>query len=219
MTESIWFKDPHAFVDQAYLGRFFPVKQMSLEEQLNAVLRFTIYFALVLLIAGRGSHILFLPIATAAGTYIMYMASSNGQESKIQGQEPLTQQGVQQNEGYADEEQRQAVASQKRCVAPTRDNPFMNVLTTDYITRPNRGEACDIQKPCVAARAEKMFDSAGTGLVRDSDDVFHRNTSSRQFVTNPSTSIPNDQSSFASWLYGGEPTCKGNDRSGCKYRT
>ena len=37
---------------------------------------------------------------------------------------------------------------------------------------------------------------------------FGRNISSRQFYTNPSTTIPNDQESFAKWCYGDMPSCK-----------
>ena len=35
----------------------------------------------------------------------------------------------------------------------------------------------------------------------DPTDVFGKNQSQRQFVTQPSTTVPNDQGAFADWLY------------------
>ena len=204
--EQIWFKDPNGFVEPDNLGRFFPIKKMILAEQLNAVLRFTIYFALVLIILGRGSHVLFIPIAVALGTYLMY-TSAQGDARTMR-------------EGLIDDKVKMKIKIEDTtCTLPSKDNPFMNVLQSDYLSAPNKGSACDIQDPEVVRVAEKMFVKAGTGLVRDSDDVFNRKASSRQFVTNPSTTIPNDQAGFASWLYGTPPSCKTSNRSECQYRT
>ena len=35
----------------------------------------------------------------------------------------------------------------------------------------------------------------------DPTDVFGKNQNQRQFITQPSTTVPNDQGSFANWLY------------------
>ena len=94
------------------------------------------------------------------------------------------------------------------CTPPKPDNPFMNVMLGDYTIDPDRGAACDIQEPMVAKQTERLFEQAGSGLIRNSDDIFHRSATSRQFVTNPSTTIPNDQSGFANWLYGNAPSFK-----------
>ena len=211
MDEVIWFKDIHAFIDPNHLGRFFPVQHMTLTEQLNATVRFAIYFSIILLIAGRSSYVLFIPIAAAGATYLMHIStldvnSTRAATTKIK-EENATQEDLVNSSTIIP------------CRKPSKDNPFMNVLQSDYSTSPNRGEACDIQDPAIASKAEKLFDQAGSGLVRDVDDVFNRRASSRQFVTNPSTTIPNDQTAFASWLYGSAPTCKPSDRSACQYRT
>ena len=52
---------------------------------------------------------------------------------------------------------------------------------------------------------EKNFDE---GLFRDISDIFGKNNSQRQFFSVPGGSIPNDQGSFAKWLYSTPPTCK-----------
>jgi hypothetical protein len=87
----------------------------------------------------------------------------------------------------------------------------MNVMLNDYVANPRRPAACDIQDPSVVADAERLHDDAGNGLPRNSDDIFHRSASSRQFVTNPITTIPNDQGTFAQWLYGQGPRTKRNN--------
>lgn len=84
----------------------------------------------------------------------------------------------------------------------------MNVMHHEYISAPQRSAACDIEEPGVLDAAERYFEDAGSGLFRDVDDPFNRKASSRQFVTNPSTTIPNDQNAFAQWLYGGAPSRK-----------
>lgn len=204
LHEPIWYDDVSAFVSPDTIMRFMPVQGMTLNEQLNAALRFAIYFAIILLIGGRSSRVLFIPILVAGGTYFMHEAAKNDVKVMREGllAKPTT---------------RCAMGNrQPPCTVPTRENPFMNVLHSDYSNNPERGPACDIQDVRVAKRAERLFEA---GLIQDSDDIFGRKTGSRQFVTNPSTTIPNDQTAFAQWLYGNKPLCKTPDRKRCMYST
>ena len=52
-------------------------------------------------------------------------------------------------------------------------------------------------------------------LYKDVSDIFSKNNSQRQFYTTPVTTIPNDQGSFADWLYKTPPTCKENNGNQC----
>lgn len=206
--DKIWFEDPRGFISADRLLIFVPVKNMTLAEQLNATLRFTLYFTILMLLVGRNSLFLLFPVVAAAITYMMY-TSARGDPAVLR--EGLSGHAVTDQTAGPDQK-----GSRKPCVAPSKDNPFMNVLQSDYAMNPQRARACDIQRASVKKKAEAMFDAAGSGLVRDADDVFHRNASSRQFVTNASTTIPNDQAAFAHWLYGQPPACKGQDRSRCQ---
>jgi hypothetical protein len=52
------------------------------------------------------------------------------------------------------------------------------------------------------------------------DDVINTDNgilAERQFFTIPSTTIPNDQTAFAKWLYGSHETCKQNQKKCLKY--
>ena len=84
----------------------------------------------------------------------------------------------------------------------------MNVLMSDYIENPNREPACPLDEEI----KEKIEESFNFNLYKglNEDDLFNRNNSQRQFYTNPATTIPNDQTSFANWLYKTSPTCKEN---------
>jgi hypothetical protein len=184
--EVIWYKDIVGFFEISRLIEFFPYNGMTLTEQLNSILRFSIYFALILIIFGKGPNTLFIPVVVALVSYMVFISTAL---------EPLEE--------------------DMTCTEPTPNNPFMNVLQSDYVDRPQRPKACDILSEEVAHDVENLH--RGT-LVRDADDVFGRKSGSRQFVANPITTIPNDQASFAKWLYGTAPTCKGS-RNKCLYRT
>lgn len=204
-TVVIWFNDLTGFISPEHLASFFPVAGMSLAEQLNALLRFSIYFAIILFIIGRTSAVFFLPLLVAIGTFFMYTAASSDpvhtrQQSEARLKEPLLQ-----------DKPKPASTPHPHCTQPTRDNPFMNVMPSDYVANPRRPAACDISDPAIAASVERLHDSAGYGLPRDGEDIFHRSATSRQFVTNPITTIPNDQTTFARWLYGQGPRIKRNN--------
>jgi hypothetical protein len=81
---------------------------------------------------------------------------------------------------------------------PTSRNPFMNVLLDEIKYNPTRGSAESVSNPVVK---QTMDDYFRVQWFSDPTDVFGKNQSQRQFVTQPSTSVPNDQGSFANWLY------------------
>jgi hypothetical protein len=96
---------------------------------------------------------------------------------------------------------------------PTTRNPFMNVLVDELLYNPMRGEAVSVQDPSVKLALDDFF---RTEFNRDPTDVFGRSQSQRQFVTMPSTGIPNDQASYQTWLYKiPGKTCKEGGREAC----
>lgn len=87
---------------------------------------------------------------------------------------------------------------------PTPENPFMNPSVTDY----NNGD------PPAASNAdddeikESVHLTFNTDLFRDVDELWERKNSQRQFYTVPNTSVPNNQTEFAKWLWHVPQTCK-----------
>jgi hypothetical protein len=96
---------------------------------------------------------------------------------------------------------------------PTTRNPFMNVLIDELKYNPTRPVATSITDPNVQIKLDDFF---RTEFTADPTDVFGRSQSQRQFVTMPSTSIPNDQNSYQNWLYKiPGKTCKEGGREAC----
>lgn len=96
---------------------------------------------------------------------------------------------------------------------PTARNPFMNVLIDEIKYNPTRPAAADITSPEVADTLDSFFRVQWSS---DPTDVFGRTQSQRQFVAQPSTSIPNDQGSYQDWLYRiPGKTCKEGGREAC----
>jgi len=96
---------------------------------------------------------------------------------------------------------------------PTAENPFMNVLIDEIKYNPQRPSAADVQDPDVADSLDAFFRVQWSS---DPTDVFGRTQSQRMFITQPATSIPNDQESFQNWLYRiPGKTCKEGGREAC----
>ncbi len=96
---------------------------------------------------------------------------------------------------------------------PTSRNPFMNILLDDIKYNPSRPEAAPINHPAVS---QTMDDYFRIQWFSDPTDVFGKTQNQRQFITQPSTTVPNDQGSFANWLYKiPGKTCKEGGREAC----
>ena len=96
---------------------------------------------------------------------------------------------------------------------PSARNLFMNVLLDEIKYNPDRPAAA----PCNNETVKQTFDDYfRVQWFSDPTDVFGKSQSQRQFVTQPSTTVPNDQGAFADWLYKiPGKTCKEGGRSAC----
>jgi hypothetical protein len=100
---------------------------------------------------------------------------------------------------------------------PTAANPFMNVLMTEFTDNPDRAPASNVEAAQVRSELDSYFE---TMFVSDPGDTFQRTQSQRQWVTMPSTTIPNDRDSYQNWLYRtAGRTCKEGDLSQCNFVT
>lgn len=192
MGERIWYTD----VRQLFAGdrwmRLVPRAGETLAAQLNAVVRFALLYAAAVLLFGGSTAVVYVPVVVATLTYAVHAQRQAMDEA---GERALHEASVERDRDHPD----------RLCTKPTRDNPYMNVLMSDYTRLPARPAACDSSSPQVSERAERHFRH---NLYSDQDDVYGRATGSRQFYTTAATTIPNDQMGFAKWLYARGPTCK-----------
>jgi hypothetical protein len=200
--EKIWYEDPARFLTRDNAAQFIPDRDMTFEQQLNALVRLALYFSLVLVIVRENPKFLFVAFAALLFTYVLHSAHVRQRRQRAA---VLEQLGVQKQPRGA------AVLGGGLCTRPTRDNPFMNVQLADLREFPSRPPACDITRRGVQRRVQRYFDA---DLPRDVGDVFGREASDRQFYTAPVTTVPNEQTEFAEWLYRTGRTCKeGNGRA------
>lgn len=100
---------------------------------------------------------------------------------------------------------------------PSDANPFMNVLINEIKDNPTRPPALTIEGKDGSNNLSDVFQ---TRMYGDPTDVFQHNQNQRTWVVQPNTSIPNDQTSFANWLFRVPGrTCKEGNNSACRTGT
>lgn len=90
---------------------------------------------------------------------------------------------------------------------PTVDNPFTNIVFSDYLDASKLAEPCNVDDLEISNEKQNLYNSS---IYRNLSDVWERENSQRMFYTTPIQTIPNNQTDFANWLYKTGPTCKEN---------
>jgi Family of unknown function (DUF5762) len=200
--DPFWTYDLSVLFDKKRLVEFVPTGDMTYEEKLNALMRFFMYATVILLLYTRVWWPIYIPLLGGAFTIFLYKTSSK--ERKKEQPKPYKQEATYKLEVDT--------IIPEHCTAPTKENPFMNILFNEWTDNPNRAPACDYKG--VGEDIEKAFNF---NLYKDVDDIFDKNNSQREFYTTPITTIPNDQTSFAKWLYEVPVTCKEDQNSCLRY--
>tara|TARA_B100001093_G_scaffold510518_1_gene576550 strand:+ start:1344 stop:1988 length:645 start_codon:yes stop_codon:yes gene_type:complete len=187
---NFWFDKPSILFDNQKMYNFFPKKNMSIEEQLNSLVRLSMIITLFLILINKEVNYIYINIFCLIFTYLIYNYSKNERES------------------FSDN-------LEKRIVKPTQDNPFMNVIQTDYSDNPNREAISKLSNNINYEVNNEIDKHFNYNLYNDIEDIFNRRNSQRQFYTTPVTTIPNEQTKFAKWLYNSPPTCKEGNGYSC----
>jgi len=185
-----WFEDPQQLIRSDKIAQFWPNRDQTPEDRINASSRFVIYATCIVYLIRRDPRIFVLGVTILSVLYVLY-------KSKM----------VEETYGMAPSRR------DAGCQLPTEDNPMGNVLVTDYTDAPNRLEAC--YYPTVRKQVKSYLDDRITydsGRSRSAHPQYQRNSAARQFVTAPVSNIPGDQTGFAEWLYGskGGANCRTN---------
>ena len=154
-----WFKDPaNLFTKQTWLS-FVPTDTQTVPEALNAVVRFTIYFAsLLTLVTANTNYLLFIPAIMLATIFLVELF-------------PTTQ------------IIKETFATRSDLATPTASNPFMNPLLPDLTFVPTP----DVTSAPVKESIMEAF--AHPTMFMDTSDKFTLAQSSRQFFTRPSNDL------------------------------
>jgi hypothetical protein len=208
INDPFWGDDISVLFTPKRLIEFFPTSDMNTAEKLNSLTRFFIYLSLVLFVVYRSYNLFFIGII---GACLMYLINYNDAKKQINDQEQFSSR-LKQHLGINQETPIKVNEAGDICQLPTPNNPFMNVLITDYTDNPNRPPACSYNDTDAKQASDKYFNY---NLYKDVEDVWERRNSQREYVTMPGTTIPNDRDSFMKWCWKTTYVCKDGDLNYC----
>jgi hypothetical protein len=177
MTGEIpWWNDPAILFNKEHLLNFFPNPDAPISTAYNAIVRFTIYGAVILFAVSRNTNYLIaIPIVLLL-TYLLYQVSPPKEHMMSLKEQYLSYTGTK----------------------PTPNNPLMNVQVHEYSTNPNRDKASNSTNPQVKA---EITDNLYAGSqVMDLAEARDKKFFERQFITTANTSVPNNQENFSKFL-------------------
>ena len=117
MYTPFWYNQPNVLYEKNSLFEIFPVKEYDMTRKLNAIVRFSVYYSIIVYVYKKDTNIFGVPLIALIVTYLIYKNSSSVQKdtfiTKLKNDKmPLEDIPTQEhNIG---------------CQLPTKDNPFMN---------------------------------------------------------------------------------------------
>jgi len=181
-------------INKLSMNNLIPDINMTIEEKINAIVRAVLFVGIICtLIFNDSRYILFIIIIMVLSILIInYQYDKNKKIEKYL------------NLNYYD------IVNNKKCVKPTKNNPFMNPDITNINNE--KYESCSINDVNTNENINNLFYSS---VFRDSTDIYDKSSLDRQFYTVPSTSIPNDRETLGEWLYNRGPSCKEGSGEKC----
>ena len=189
-----WSDKISVLYDKNFLFEIIPKKEYNLNRKLNAILRFTIYYSfLVYLMDTKKRYVLSYIIGMAIFTYLIYFKYKESFMDR------------ETNKILNGSEDMNIKELSSECRIPTKDNPFMNPLLSDFGSNTSKPACASYNNKGVQRETEKLFKE---DLYEDVNDIFGKENSQRQFFSVPGNSVPNDRDTFMKWCYQTPPTCK-----------
>lgn len=178
-----WTKD----VNLLFVPVLIPTEYMSIDEKLNVLTRLVIFASISIALILQDMRVILLMIILVIMIAMLY----NFHYDEINATDTFMA------------EKNLKIVDNAICVRPSKENPFMNPNMTDISTE-NIG-ACPVYNKSVENTINKLYDES---MYRNVDDIYDTTTGKRQFYTVPANTIPNDQTTFANWLYNRGKSCK-----------
>jgi len=203
MYTPFWYNQPNILVEQGLLFEIFPLKDYDIIRKLNAIMRFSIYYTIIVYLYNRNTNILAVPIVIGVITYVIFKNNTNVQKDTL----------VNQLKNDIPVDLSLKSEHTMDCQLPTKDNPFMNTPFFDVAADKEQSKSCSsYDNKGIQRKIEKEFDK---GLYKNYTDIFGKENSQRQFFTVPGRDGVPDQSAFAHWLYRTTDTCKEGNGLAC----
>ena len=204
MSVPLWLDDPTILLNKTYITELWVNGNSGtydIERKINAITRLVILLTILgFLITGNLKIVMSGFITILAYTILYKLGYLKDNTSNIS--EAFTNPAVYKT-------------LKKHFTNPTETNPMMNVMLPEINERPNRKKAEPAFAPLVAEdinnkTKEQVIknNDLDPRLFQDLGDKLGFEQSMRHFYTNPITTVPNDQKSFADYCYGNMPSCK-----------
>lgn len=221
-----WTNDPNILFDSKYIFEYFPVEKMTYEQKLNAVSRTIIMLTVVGFIFSKIIRILFVGGISLFATFLMFYYHNKENFKSMGGFAAQGKEGFDNPANAVLSDLNIPVNRDGVFMPPSSNNPFSNVLMTDYDYNPNKKPAPpafnknvtdDINRETKKLIGEINQDQPDITekLYKDLGEQLQFEQSMRQFNSTPNTTIPNDQTSFAEFCYGSMISCKEGNLFAC----
>lgn len=216
----VWWEDPRVLLTDSWLAQW---KRRStphvpcFSERVNALTRTTIMTIVVALLFSLYNHdilttmsySIILGLIITLPDIIDMIKAPYIQETFVAKIGPEQQSSL----SWKTPPQGDPVGASEDLTIPSPRNPFMNVLVDEIKYNPDKPRAASVEDPGVKSTMDDYF---RVNWFSDPTDVFGKSQNQRQFITMPSTTIPNDRESFQDWLYKiPGKTCKEGGREAC----
>jgi hypothetical protein len=195
--QTFWFNDISILYNKDNLFEVIPKGYYDLSRKLNAIIRFSIYFSLIMFMIKKDKNYLCIPFVCMVITYIIYKGNNNVKDTEnFKKYNVLNESSSTLNNIKNDLKSRNTV--------PTKDNPMMNpklFSDSNLVTKPkNKNILSD-------GYQDDMNKLLLSNVPINDNDLFGHKNNLRQYYTMPK----HDQSSFAKWCYGTiNSNCKSN---------
>jgi hypothetical protein len=188
---SFWVNEPTILFNKKYIDQIWPYSYLSYEEKLNSVTRFVIIITILGYVLMNRFIIVVLGLIVI-GLVVLLYKKKEGMHCPYYG--VSDQQTIESN------------------------NPFGNVLMTDYKYNPNKSAVNGEYNPQTEQSVNKAIkdfivqensdNNEINNLFNNVGDQFIFEQNNRPFYTNPSTTIPNKQDDFLNFCFGTLPSEK-----------
>jgi len=165
-SETFWYYEPNILFTADTWFKFVPTADMPVSTALNAVVRFSVYLAILLFLSSmRPAYLLIIPLVMGVtiALNLMFPRAKKIVESFGNG---LVVSGY-----VGDMETR-----------PSDDNPFMNPHLTDILDNPNLPPAADVTRKDIRNEVNAAF-AKTSNIYMDTTDIFQMVQAQRNFHT------------------------------------
>ena len=214
-----WLSEPTILFNKKHITDIWPDSNMTNMEKLNAISRFVILASLLGYLITLNIGLIFICIITLGVIAILYHVQSNKSkdEEKMKDSSSSSSSSKKVKENFTNSILYNELKDDY--TNPKQNNPMMNVLVPEIVYNPTRNEAAPAFNPEVEKKinsntkdyvvettfsdeSAKQKEYIKRKLFSDLGDSYIFDHSMRNFYTNPSTTIPNDQGGFANFCFG-----------------